>query len=353
MKKSVTGTRPLSGTSFAAPRSRPVYSFHLSLPLLIPALLCLDAVSGEIAESAGDILADSDTVEGEGLCTVSIYAAPYWGCCDAVSVSVSSIEEWPPGGSYTVQVPCGSEIILTAHESPQCRFYYWWNPYPCPHRGACLPVGGSYFEPIWVAEVMDNDSFVAYFMPLPLTIAVQPEGAAVYEDMSCRLQTSVQDTVGEPHYDWKRDNRSLGAPDRPYLEIPRVWAPVAGEFWCRISDNCKSVDTDHVRIDVFPRADEGHHAVDTDRDWQISLHELLRVVQFYNMGEYHCEEATEDGYAPGPGETTCTAHDADYETQDWQIAMNELLRIVQFFNAPGGAYHAEPGTEDSFAPQAG
>jgi len=43
------------------------------------------------------------------------------------------------------------------------------------------------------------------------------------------------------------------------------------------------------------------------QDWQISVSEILRVIQFYNLGGYHVEEGTEDGYAPGPaaaGSTT-------------------------------------------------
>jgi len=43
----------------------------------------------------------------------------------------------------------------------------------------------------------------------------------------------------------------------------------------------------------------GPHSADLDADWRISMHELLRVVQFYNTHGYHCAEGTEDGYRPG------------------------------------------------------
>ena len=92
------------------------------------------------------------------------------------------------------------------------------------------------------------------------------------------------------------------------------------------------------------------HKADPDGDWHISLGELLRIIQLYNMGAYHCEALTEDGFAPGPGDTDCEGHDADYNPRDWKIAFEELLRLIQFYNAPYGVYHREAATEDGFAP---
>jgi len=43
----------------------------------------------------------------------------------------------------------------------------------------------------------------------------------------------------------------------------------------------------------------GLHSADLDGNWRISMHELLRVIQFYNAHGYGCAEGTEDGYAPG------------------------------------------------------
>lgn len=92
------------------------------------------------------------------------------------------------------------------------------------------------------------------------------------------------------------------------------------------------------------------HKADPDRDWHISLGELLRIIQLYNMGAHHCEALSEDGFAPGPGDTGCEGHDADYNPRDWKISFEELLRLIQFYNAPYGVYHREAGTEDGFAP---
>ncbi len=97
----------------------------------------------------------------------------------------------------------------------------------------------------------------------------------------------------------------------------------------------------------------GCHTADQNCDGLVNLSELLRVIQFFNSGGYHCESGTEDGYAPGLGDTNCTPHASDYNTQDWLINLSELLRLIQFFNS--GGYHYCPGenTEDGFCPGVG
>jgi hypothetical protein len=97
---------------------------------------------------------------------------------------------------------------------------------------------------------------------------------------------------------------------------------------------------------------------DTDQDNQISLSELLRVVQFYNFNwgsfpGFHCYCDSEDGYDPQYGVRTCVPHTSDYNPQDWQISLGELLRLIQFFNS--GGYHAclDTASEDGFCVGAG
>ena len=92
------------------------------------------------------------------------------------------------------------------------------------------------------------------------------------------------------------------------------------------------------------------HTADQNSDGLVDLSELLRVIQFFNSAGYHCQAGTEDGYAPGQGDQTCTPHDSDYNPQDWYVDLSELLRVIQFFNSAG--YHACPGegTEDGFCP---
>lgn len=92
------------------------------------------------------------------------------------------------------------------------------------------------------------------------------------------------------------------------------------------------------------------HSADQDADHRINLTELLRLIQFYNLAEFHCEAGTEDGYAPGVGAQTCTPHDNDYAPQDWTISLGELLRAIQLYNI-GGYLPCESG-EDGFCPVA-
>ncbi len=96
--------------------------------------------------------------------------------------------------------------------------------------------------------------------------------------------------------------------------------------------------------------EDGFLTADQDKNGLINLSELLRVIQFFNSNGFHCEAGTEDGYAPGPGDTSCEPYDSDYNLMDWHISLSELLRVIQFFNS--GGYHYCPGesTEDGFCP---
>jgi hypothetical protein len=95
-----------------------------------------------------------------------------------------------------------------------------------------------------------------------------------------------------------------------------------------------------------------HHSADRNGDGQINLSELLRVIQLFNYLGYHCDAGTEDGYAPGlDGDHTCNYHASDYNPKDWVINLSELLRLIQFFNM--GGYHPcpeDPESEDGYCP---
>ena len=98
---------------------------------------------------------------------------------------------------------------------------------------------------------------------------------------------------------------------------------------------------------------EHYHTADQNQDERVDLTEILRVIQFYNLGDFHCAippESTEDGYAPGVGDISCARHDSDYAPRDWRIGLSELLRLIQFFNTGGYSYCPESGTEDGFCP---
>ena len=93
------------------------------------------------------------------------------------------------------------------------------------------------------------------------------------------------------------------------------------------------------------------HSADYETDNTIVLAELLRVIQLFNAGEFGCMAGTDDGFVPGGAERTCCPHASDYESDaDWTVGLGELLRAVQFFNV--GGYTACGTTEDGFCPGA-
>ncbi len=107
-----------------------------------------------------------------------------------------------------------------------------------------------------------------------------------------------------------------------------------------------------LRLPVSRLFLDGYHTADINVDSRIDLDELLRVIQLYNTGGFHCSPGTEDGYAPGysPMTQTCSHHAADYSGSgsNWIIDIGELLRVIQIYNS--GYYYSCPdvGTEDGF-----
>jgi len=86
----------------------------------------------------------------------------------------------------------------------------------------------------------------------------------------------------------------------------------------------------------------GPARADSNGDYRVGLSELLALIQFFNVGQYHCREGAE-AYAAGPGAQDCAALEFDADTS-WSLDLPELLRGIQIFN--GGAYFPCPGGED-------
>ena len=80
---------------------------------------------------------------------------------------------------------------------------------------------------------------------------------------------------------------------------------------------------------------------DQNGDNVIDVTELMRIIQFYNSGGYHCAAdpgSTEDGFEPGQDDSaeSCSPSSADLDG-NFEISLDELLRVIQFYNA--GAYY--------------
>jgi len=97
-------------------------------------------------------------------------------------------------------------------------------------------------------------------------------------------------------------------------------------------------------------AEERPHSADyLEPQGIISLTELLRVIQFYNLGIYSCDGEGEDGFQPGGAGCSGPYHDADYAPADGRISLFEALRLIQFYNV-GGYSRVCLDSEDGFAP---
>jgi ELWxxDGT repeat protein len=102
-------------------------------------------------------------------------------------------------------------------------------------------------------------------------------------------------------------------------------------------------DADYEDGEVYD-VDRQPHDADANQDFRIGLSELLRIIQFYNLKSIHCDVASEDGFAPGPGATGCRPHSSDYSPQNWRISLSELLRLIQVFNF-SGYYSCDEGVD--------
>ena len=155
------------------------------------------------------------------------------------------------------------------------------------------------------------------------------------------------DTVGTLEFGW------ISIPEFPVTLTYRLNIP-EGESGSKFFTGNVSYRTteNEIEVDIVGSQEislAAFHDADQNQDWEIQLSpELTRLIQFFNSGGYHCEQGTEDDFAPGNGIEDCNPHDAD-QNQDWEIQLSpELTRLIQFFNS--GGYHRQSGTEDGFAP---
>lgn len=90
------------------------------------------------------------------------------------------------------------------------------------------------------------------------------------------------------------------------------------------------------------------HTADADLDFAFSAHELDRVIALYTAKAHHCTAGTHDGFAPGTGSSGCAPHHSDYAGgANWRVDFPEMIRLVQFYNL--GGYRKNAATEDGFS----
>lgn len=150
-------------------------------------------------------------------------------------------------------------------------------------------------------------------------------------------------TLCDPSGEWRTAVIDISE----YAGFPQVSVSFTFATLSDADNDFQGVFIDDVRI--YGR----RHSADLNGDGRITLSELLRVIQLFNAGGYHCANpvaSTEDGYVPGPNPAaeTCANHESDYNPPNWQISLSELLRLVQFFNS--ARFEACAEGEDGYCP---
>jgi hypothetical protein len=215
------------------------------------------------------------------------------------------------------------------------------------------PDGGPDIPDVWCTEPH-------------LQFALVPIGGLKAEGDTLSLSVDVSATIGTVTYQWYKNDSMLTGETMATFQKVGIDGSDAGSYTCRVSDESLVYrDTPPALVSVHHPGGEGEggisltHSADQDGDNQINLTELLRIIQFFNSGGFHCAVSpvdTEDGYVAGPGdEHECAPHGSDYNLggPNWIIELTELLRLIQFFNS--GGYRSCPGygTEDGYCPGLG
>jgi PKD repeat protein len=191
---------------------------------------------------------------------------------------------------------------------------------------------GVYRSDVWYAKTIDAEfSAVPEAGDAPLTVQFTDESTWFSDPI-----TSWSWNFGDGA--WSVDP----SPSHTY--------DVRGAYTVSLTVTSDSGEDTETKTNYIVVQGESHdyHSGDTNQNGVIDLSELLRLVQLFNLGGFHGEASTEDGYAPGTGDTSGVLHDSDYSPPDWQISFSELLRAVQLFQAR--RYYPCSEGEDGFCP---
>jgi len=161
-----------------------------------------------------------------------------------------------------------------------------------------------------------------------------------------------------PTYQWQKGGTDIAGATGTSYNIASALLADAGSYTCVVTNIAGSSTSDPAVLTIA-------HGADVDRDLRLGLLELTRVIELYNTrlssvrtGRYKVLAGTEDGYAQDTTATTNQTltryHSAD-SNRDGQITLGELTRVIALYNTRAGTtrtgqYHDQTGTEDGFAP---
>jgi len=320
--------------------STPVGAFGLSLQYDDSALTFLGVDSGEDTGAWASVDGNEST---PGVVTLGGFrgaAAPVSGSAELAVVSFL-VEDCPATVSLTATNLVDDLAGAQAVSGEVSALDFDETEGPC---------GGLVYLPVKVWQVEAMSAF----------------GMTLEYDSDLLMYRKTE--AGEDTQDWASVNGNETAPGSVRIGGFRgAGAVLKGKaevavltFQCKVCPSVSVVDAvelvdDAAGKDVTVRNPvckpaAGVHSADTDGDQQLELPDLLRVIQFFNSGSYHCNDKGEDGFGPGAGDTFCNRHAADYEGDDFEVDLSELLRQIQLYSADQGNYHPCFNGEDGFCP---
>jgi sugar lactone lactonase YvrE len=191
----------------------------------------------------------------------------------------------------------------------------------------------------------------------PIIVVGQPADQTVAAGQSATFTADVA-TTSAPTYQWMKNGAAIPSATRTTCTIANAQTSDAGSYTVVVTNTAGSKTSDPAVLTIA-------HNADVDCNLRIGLVELTRVIELYNTrlntvrtGCYKVQAGAEDGFAQDAtamaNQTLTRYHSAD-SNRDGQISLGELTRVIELYNTRSGTtrtgqYHVQAGTEDGFAP---
>ncbi len=228
--------------------------------------------------------------------------------------------------------------------------------------------GGAAIVTVRAEDVNGNGVTATFGVTAPVTVApligTQPGNQVVPAGGTATFSVVATGTPS-PTYQWRKGGVPIVGATNQSLTLNSMQVSAAGSYDVVVTNSAGSVTSDAATLTVSQNT---HHSGDTDRDFRFSLTELTRVIELYNTrngtvrtGCYAVATTTTvDGFAPdanrlfGASFTLAHHHSAD-SNADGRLSLTELTRVIELYNVRSGttrtgAYRVQAGTEDGFAP---
>ena len=300
-----------------------------------------------ISNPGGSVVSEAAHVE-----VSMVYPTPVFTSAAAASAQVGVPFSW----TFAV-TPAGCWISSQAQTFPPGLTF---NPMFGKLVGTPTAAG------TWDLEIMASNQGTFGYQTFTLTvqslaaaptITTQPASQTVTDGTSVTL-TVVTGGTAPLSYQWKKGGTDLAGTTDASYNIASALPADAGSYTVVVTNPAGSKTSDPAVLVVA-------HNADVDRDFRLGLIELTRVIELYNTrlgatrtGRYKVQAGMEDGFAQDTAATanqTLTRYHSGDSNRDGQITLGELTRVIELYNARSGTvrtgqYHVQGGTADGFAP---